>query len=762
MKTVALIKNMFACMTICAILLLNGCVMHKEGSSPAETEGITDILSVVDENDDNTLDAYSATTRTNISIKYDDQENGEIPDVGMKCLYIGEAEGIYFAKHMYDTPEKCWDELKICTDADGLKDLKLDFSTEGFEQVICVGSIWESNHLLMYTIKVVDKDYSNLKHVFFEVDGNLNVMRHFTADFLQNDISTLELPQRMLVDKNENIHLLTMIDQVGWQYYVMDKDGNMLFHDDVIYKAFLTLHMLYDGNVALQVNDTKTDDQAGGYKKNALYLVDVENNEKKLIACANTTAENGASLYVAGDGDVLIRADTSGVYLSDLNGNGEKLLYQWNRHGLPIDSVYALRAHENGSVSVIIGYKEQTTYLCLTPVTEKRDIKEISFGVSSVTKMTYASAVAEFNRNHPAYYINLVEDYDETFLLTQLISGDGPVLIDTSLIGFENHADLWWPLDDLFSSLQLDEQLVAQAMDLGRINGVLYGVVSDFWLETVVTGDAELKHWSYDDFLKRIRDNPSIKYVYNTLNDDDCNYLIPSFFMHGLADCYYIDAVDGSYRVRKDRLLELLNLNMQYVKSSGSERDDLWPAGNTLCDIIRIHKPTDMEIYRAYYGEGINCVGFPSETGTRHYCKSYNPVAVRKTATEEEKAIAISFFNYLLSYDAQSDASQTLNFSLSVRKDVLDQQFKEIKDGKQLQIYGYPPMIANNVNPEKDRELLYGLIEGAETYQHFPEELNQIFLEELTRCLHKEISVERTVDILNNRIQLFLDEGCYN
>lgn len=762
LKTDVLYRNIVACMTMFVFLFMSGCAVHKENSSSAETEEVTDILSVVDGNDDNTLDIYAATIRTDISIKYNDQENGEIPDVGMKCLYIGENEGIYFVKHMYDSSEKCWDELKIRTDSDELKDLTLDFSAEGFEQVICMGNIWGSDHFLMYTIKVVDKDYSNLSHVFFEVDGNLNVRRCFTADFLQNDITTLELPQRMLVDKNENVHLLTMIDQVGWQYYVMDKDGNLLFHDEVIYNTFLTLHMLYDGNVALQVNNVKTDDQTGGYKKNALYQADVKNADKKLVASVNADVENGASLYVPGNGDVLIHADVNGVYQSDLSGNNKKSLYEWNKHGLPVDSVHALRVYENGNISVMIGYKEQTIYLCLTPVTEKKDIKEISFGVSSVTKTTYAPAVAEFNRNHPAYHINLVDDYDETFLLTQLIAGDGPVLIDTSLIGFETHANLWWPLDDLFSSLQLDEQLVGKAMDLGRINGVLYGVISNFWLETVVIKDAELRHWDYEGFLERIQNNQSIRYIYNTLDDNDCNYLIPSFFAHGLSDCYYIDIAENSFHVRKDRLLELLKLNIQYVKSSGRERDDLWPTGNTLCDVVRILRPADMEIYRAYYGDGINYIGFPSKTGAGHYCKSYDPIAVRKTATKEEKAIAASFFKYLLSYDIQLEASKTMNFSLSVRKDVLDQQFNEIKDGKQLQIYGYPQMIANNVDPEKDREVLYELIEGAEAYRYFPEELNHVFLEELTRCLHKEVDVEKTADILKNRIQLFLDEGSYD
>ena len=123
--------------------------------------------------------------------------------------------------------------------------------------------------------------------------------------------------------------------------------------------------------------------------------------------------------------------------------------------------------------------------------------------------------VVEFNKRYPRYHVELKSDYDETALLTELTAGKGPVLIDTLLTGFEEQEQQWEPLDAIMEQLGITEELLPSVLDMGRIHGALYGVVTDFRLRTLITGDSTLKDWDYDAFLQCVEGKPDLEAIFD-------------------------------------------------------------------------------------------------------------------------------------------------------------------------------------------------------------------------------------------------------
>ena len=199
-------------------------------------------------------------------------------------------------------------------------------------------------------------------------------------------------------------------------------------------------------------------------------------------------------------------------------------------------------------------------YLCLEPTTENVEIFELTMAVPSYMEASYRSIVARFNKQYPNCNITLKTDYDETMLLTELMAGKGPVLIDSSLTGFDNQEKLWEPFDGVLEQLGILGELNQAAMELGEINGRLYGIVTDFFVETVVTGDQELQSWDYETFLQCIADRPGLEAVMNSNTVQDGWYFINRFLIHGLDDNYLLNAENGTTRFDSEEFRNVLEI----------------------------------------------------------------------------------------------------------------------------------------------------------------------------------------------------------
>ena len=712
---------------------------------------------------DNTLDAYMAVAKASLRIAVDDKANGEMA-LGQMGSALGNSKGIYFAKHLYDPIEKCWDEIRYATEAGEEISKRFELPENAELTPWSIGSIWGSDDFLAF---IVNRSSGKREFAFLELDEELKTKKRIPADFFIQEEFRYEAALCCKKDAAGRIHAVTNFlntrEGAGldyWRYYVMDENGNKLFewHEDSLGEP----RLIFDtgGRVILQAS-TYHLGELNESDKHVLYAWDERDGDLKVLSEFPMSEENRYWFYGMPEKDVILTANSKGIYRT--RDGFEEELYVWGKHGISVSFLDDLVQTPDGRIQVIYVSNGTRWYVSLKETGDKREVTEIELAVSANLKQVCQSSANEFNKRYPAYHVSVKDDYDEKQLLTRLIAGDGPVLIDTSLTGFEGQEKLWMPLDNLFEQLGMDGNLVEKAMTLGEIDGRLYGVVSSFWIETVVTKAKSSGHWDYEEFMKCVREKP-IDAVINYDAGDKGLTLFSNLLNHGLADNYFLNVSLGGKSFEDREFRELLEVAEKYFGRNEVKAEDekLWPEGGVLCNRVSITKPEDLEAYRLFYGEDIYFIGYPSKDGAGHYLNAAAPLTIRDTADIKEKAAALAFIRFLLSEEVQKEASKSKSFFLSVRKDVLSDQIRGMTGGTVIQKYGYPEIkLKDKLDYETDEKKLYELLEQSAPKKYFSKELRDVVFGELGDYFNGNITKETLVDHLKNRVGLYLNENMH-
>lgn len=717
----------------------------------SEALGETDVFSIAElEWKDNSLDVYSAVI--NVPLRVDAPEDAI--EGGVSSLFLGNSTAFYFKKHFLSPFERSWDELSYVN----VDEEENSVSWNHDNSIGSMGPVLGTDHYIAQRNLRADEE-SRYEYRFIEMNVNQEVLNEVSVDFLKEN-GVIEKP---IADKTGNIHFIfepveshgdySVIVADKWHYYIASSEGELLADYSAEGESQPVFVSLYDGRVAFWMKSGKDA---------VLQYIDTDSGQQDTLATVKDTAgkDFNSYTYTLLDENTLLYADSQGVYRSDLSGNNPELLYLWRNHGIIAYGVRAMQPVDGEKIALIYESYDGMNYLCLEPTTEEVEIREIVLAVPSSKKDVYAKAVAAFNRRYPTCQIKLKNDYLETALLTELTAGNGPVLIDTALTGFENYEDLWEPLDTVLEQMGITDQLEQSVLECGRINGTLYGIISDFRLETVVTANQELQDWDYETFLQCITENPDLEAIINSYTGDDGWYFIVKFFIHGLEDNYLLDAESGVTNFDSEEFRRILELAKEYcVRNDYVAPGGSLFEGRVLCNVLSIEKPEQIALYRICYGEDINYIGFPSGDGAAHYFNSSTPLTIRRTASKEEKEIACAFIKFYLSYECQLEASKEVNYGLSVRKDVLEEQINSMNESSFPYASGFEQIqLGENVNIELDAETLYSLIEKAKPAKTFPRELISILIEEIDPYFSGAVSEDVVIDHLENRVGLYLSE----
>lgn len=748
-------KKLFSCILVSALIFqFGGCGEPNqetfENSDTVEVESTDStgedlFLSLTDIPwQDNSLDTYSAVL--NMPLRYTVPE-GTV-EGGASAYILGSTRASVFKKHLFQEATDCWDEIKTVTDQSVETSFRLAFREGQVNQAWAVGSIAGSDHYMMMDIE--RDDDQGLIYRFFETDEAMQVLNSLYVDCL--DENDYEFPQQFQVDAQGNLHMITSrFSDSTYHYYIVAPDGTFLMEvspkEGFSIGQTPNLFLLYDGRVGMRFGEQ-------------LQCVDIGTGKTEVLANIKSYYRS-CTLW---DEKTLLYADGTGLYRSGLSGENPELLYTWSNHGVSVSQIEAMQITESRDISLIYMDYRGANYLKLVPTTDEVEIQEITFAVDSTQSQKYQAMVAAFNKKYPAYRIRLqTYNINDTSLLTELIAGKGAVLMDTRLVGFEDNAEWWEPLDEVFRRMKLDEELIPQALDTGKINGTLYGVVTDFSINTVITFAEEPDGWDYDTFLSCFdEDDPSMKSVFAPEYESDGYSFITRFFYHGLKEKYLFDAENCTTRFDSEEFRKLLRLARYFMEREHQGDSEDLRQGTSLCAVVSIQKPDDLACLRIWGGDKLRFIGYPSGEGSRHYIEGGNPITVRVNATTEEKWLAHTFLRFLLSYDAQLEAVSAVsnyNYHMSVRKDVLEEQINRMDEYSYTSLHGFPQFyLENQVDKELDGVTLYGLLEKAEPEQYMPRELVNIFLEELDDYLSGNITENLLIEHLENRVGLYLSE----
>lgn len=558
----------------------------------------------------------------------------------------------------------------------------------------------------------------------------------------------------LMGDAEGNFHV-TYDAAGGRNYVIFSSEGEILFEKKVLsYSRFCAFG---EGRVALM--ETVMENM-----ERRFFEANLETGEfMELAASKDETVKQELMAYDVKaaapiDERRLIWCANTGVCVYDVSSRERKVVYQWSNHGILPARVEDLTVTADGSIGIY--YKDANEkgyrYLLLKPTEEKEELKSITIAVHPSNRAVYEKAASYFQKSYPEYAIRIKDDYDETSLLTQLGAGSGPVLVDTRLTGFEDLAKLWQPLDGFLEQTGLADEMFPEALEFGKIDGVTYAVVRDFQIQTLLVPDSGPSDWDYEGFLKALENHGGAAFTnwdFRTTTDWRQNYF--SILSNGLLDNYYLDAETGRTIFGTPDFERVLKLSQKAAKCPAAEEGEALRDGEVLCecfDVLSIM--SSINLRRRLEANGERTIGYPTKDGAKYLLVPLHPLALRSTATDEEKEIAYTFLKVYLSQEVVASSS-----FLPVRKDVLEKKFKD-----------YQEMVERNVKDgtdqpnmpmldwDRDVGFLEDLIKNGTVQRSFPPSLQRIFDEEIEAYLNGGIDGKVLDDHLRSRVWLYLEE----
>lgn len=724
-------KKKAAFFLITTLIFVCACGTEKENLDSVDVSSIEELETL-----DNSIDPYSSILNELVEI---DEPEGAI-EGGNEADFVAGNKAFRFKIHVLEDYEDSYDEISIVDSYGVKKNIHLAPST-----LLQIGYAYDFDGFLALSVNVEDNIYHYYLIKYYS-DGT--VAETIELPFLDGDSFNTYY---FSLDISGNILLIGSFYSNSESYsniYVIDEQGNLIL-EEIVDNLFYRFKYLKDGRLAMVFSPLLDESETFAY-----YCYSKEKNSIDVL-CEYDSKYGywGINYY---DSETYITADFEGVFLRDSNMEVKEKLYSWKNHGIIVSNVQDVACFDD-KIEILYENQAGLHYLVLQPTENVVEVQKIKLAVPQWNSSKYTSAVYQFNSTHPSCVIEIADDYDETSLITEISSGKGPVLISSELVDFDGNVNFWEPLDDVYEQLGIKDELNEAAIKLGSINGKLYGIVTDFAIETMVTG-CENSNWNYEQFISEIKAD-GIESIGGSGYDEAS--VATFIFDHGIDDSYYInpDTKETLFDTDEFRSLMLLIKEKAYKENDDSFEEERIHDGKDLCTSIYVKKPEELILYNKLYGEGVNITGFPGNDGPVNFLSSMSTIAIRRNASKEEKEIAYAFAKELLSYDAQRSLAEDVSSGMSVRKDVFEERINAVKKGTkayvgirgEMEIDETPDNAANQVLLEKMISTSVPISFGDDQYKG-------ILFEEFKSYFSDSITLDMLIDNLSSRVGIYIKE----
>ena len=740
---------------LCIVLILTmlcGCQRgdqntNQEEKSKAETMSF-DFLS--EESDavweDNRVDDLHAALNAPIKRITIEGESG-----GKSQILLGEGGCTWFKNHLFGSYKNNWSGVSGVTAEGDEFSLKVELEPDRKgNHIYELGPVSGKNGYVACYYEF--KDGKAGEYWLYELDGKFQKVR-----CVQAKMNTKEFLRSLMGDAEGNFHAIYSETNGKNHYVVVSPGGDLIF--DAVLQYFGSLYAYGDGKVAAcDVDVFSTYDRW-------FYKADLESGElKELAVSKDETIRKKMRSFIydatpAGEQEI-VWCQVDGIYAYDLQSKTVRAAYKWSNHGITPSIVDQIAVTSDGSVGVLFEDENGLNYLLLKPTGDKEEIKTIAFAVSPYNKDEYEKMAAQFNRRYPNYAIEIRDDYDELTLMTQLGAGDGPVLVDTEVTGFEALENLWQPMDGFLEQSGLAEDLIPEVMELGIIGETTYGIVKDFRIETLLVPNSGPADWDYEGFVSAAESFRGAPLTYWAIEGKvDWRERFFEVLKGGVTDSYYLNEKTGSMIFGTPEFERAVRVSEKARKCPPAGEGDALRNGEALCEHVDLLiVPQVVRLRRRIEANDERIIGYPTNEGGRNLIVAQAPVAMRSTATEEEKKIAYTFLKTMLSKESQM--VQTNN-NLSVRRDVLEYQFHQYEHDVEMmkELGTYDAAFAPELDWEKDEEFYWSLIRNGKVKRPFSAGAEKIFDEEFGEYLDGRIDGKTLDDHLKNRVWLYLEEA---
>lgn len=558
--------------------------------------------------------------------------------------------------------------------------------------------------------------------------------------------------------------------------YVLDREGNKLgmipledWLDSIFASGEGDVYIQYWGSQGMEMKQLRPD---------TLSMEETAGAESLI----------SKSCYTA-PGQGVLADDGSRVWAYDFESDTLEEIFDWLDADINSDDVSSLGAVSDGRFYAVLGEytAEGTKYelvrLTKTEASQVPEKEEIVFGTTYLNQSMRKSIVA-FNKSSDAYHITVkeyVSDYDYEDGLAQfnndLVTGSGPDLIDISNLDMSLYVSKG-VLEDLYPYMERDgidrADYLENVLGAYETEGGLYGLTPQFYISTVMAKASkagETDGWTLSEMLDFAEG-----YDAETLFQYGTRSSVFYFCIYNNIDDF-IDWETGECYFDTEDFIRVLEFAARFPESGVYSQEEgiaeMLRQDKILLMQASLSSVQEYQMYSGLFGEAIAFVGYPCSQRMGNLIQPTNG-SVAINAGSAHKDGAWEFIKLLISEEYQDSlvSEYGSGWGFPVRKSSLEKLFAgdmtaeyyEGENGEQEEqpktSWQYDDFCIDiYAATEEEIEAVRSLIASARRCAGSTNtELVNIVTEETEVFFQGQKSAEETADIIQNRIQIYVNE----
>ncbi len=501
--------------------------------------------------------------------------------------------------------------------------------------------------------------------------------------------------------------------------------------------------------------------------------------------CMVKYGKNG-KLYIMG---------TEDFYEYDLASQSSVKLLNLTECSLDKNCIWDYRILENDDI--LVNYSDYhgnngLVTLKKTAASEVEVKQEIVIGSLFSGCSEIESDVIDFNKTSDKYrivmkyYLSTDDEWDESsfddaiaLMNADLISNDGPDIIDLSYINYENLANKG-VLEDLSpylesSSILQRSDFVESLLNAYTINGKLVTIPFRFRVSTMV-GKSDIvgntTGWKMDDMIDLAKRYPDARLLYFAEPD----YILTTCMRY--SNNIYIDYENGTCHFDSPEFVKLLEFSKSFQNMS-MDLSDSYPGmlqkEKVLLTDLSFVDVTDYQQYTYIFGDDVTNIGYPTADGSEGiFIEGIDSFAITSGSNQKEGAWAFleSVFSKQADYQYRYGFPSTTKDLEAMFEECMtpyyetDEFGNKVKDenGEYIEI---PKMISQYDNYEievyaatqQEIDTIKFLIDKAKPACNHDEKIFMMIMEEAQAYFSGQKSAEEVAKIIQSRVDIYVSEN---
>lgn len=551
------------------------------------------------------------------------------------------------------------------------------------------------------------------------------------------------------------------------QLYVMDRDGAVILEYEGAPEQIIEEPMRTgSGELIYPVYDSK---------ESCYHFIwpDTETGETHLLGTMNASARVIRRLFGM-QGNLIYYETKEGIAAWNIESGTRTLVFNYQENGIP-GIFQTMLVFRDGQPPLLRLYRNSHEGVedWLAPLSSEPVQREDALQVANLandvlgSKQVSECAGLVFRKdlNHPFLYQAAGQDTDafRTQIMAELMAGKGPDLLYVSrsdmmllqelglladlrdLIPAETLADLW---PGVINMGTIDGQLVGLPGNITSVSGL--AVAGSTWDEDT---------WQLEDIISLMEEGLLETALYYP---NAGSYFAPRvtadwLIEYSLADSFLIDWEKRESHFEDERFIRLLELTKEGARDALYVDSESWFHGGKSIAFVNFNSCTQMDHFDvAADREGGRYVGFPTRGSSGNYLDSSGMLVANVNAGNTKGIEA--YLEYFLGdtiQDLCEHHSEITDPVLSVRR-FHEDEIELSPEGKYLW-QGEELAVLKDGSTSLHRAISF--LESCVPAPTLYPDLMAIISEELDAFYAGDKSARQTAEIIDGRVQIYLDEG---